>query len=198
MTVLFRHAAHRTLQGAHHQPGGRDRLRAGADIGSGLVVNGGLVSGAYGVAGEIGHVPVAESGPPCHCGGTGCVEAIASTEAIVTRTRHVTGEAELTMAQAVERARAGDPAVREVFARAGHAIGRGLAALVNLFGPERVVVSGEGLEAFGLFEDRLRRTFAAQAFGSAARCELLLRPLPFEEWARGAAAVAVRSLFTPA
>lgn len=126
------------------------------------------------------------------------MEAIASTEAIVIRARHVTGEPELTMAQAVERARAGDPAVREVFARAGHAIGRGLAALVNLFGPERVVVSGEGLEAFDLFEDQLRRTFAAQAFGSAARCELLLRPLPFEEWARGAAAVAVRSLFTPA
>ena len=52
----------------------------------------------------------------------------------------------------------------------GHAIGLGLAALVNLFGPERVVVSGEGLSAFDLFEDQLRQAFAAQAFGSAVRC----------------------------
>ncbi|MCW2938070.1 MAG: family transcriptional regulator [Actinomycetia bacterium] len=171
-------------------------VTVGAGIGSGLVVNGGLVSGAHGVAGEIGHVPVA-AGPLCHCGGTGCVEAIASTEAIVARARLVTGEPGLTMDQAVDRARAGDLAVRDVFAQAGHAIGLGLAALVNLFGPERVVVSGEGLSAFDLFEDQLRQAFAAQAFGSAARCGLALRPLPFEEWARGAAAVAVQSLFSP-
>ncbi|HEY0540895.1 MAG TPA: ROK family transcriptional regulator [Actinoallomurus sp.] len=171
-------------------------VTVGAGIGSALVVNGGLVSGAYGVAGEIGHVPISPTGPACHCGGTGCVEAIASTGAIIDRARATTGEPELTMEQAVDRARGGDPKLREVFATAGNAIGLGLAALVNLFGPERVVVSGEGLETFDLFEEQIRTTFAAQAFGSARRCVLVLRPLPFEQWARGAAAVAVRSLFT--
>jgi predicted NBD/HSP70 family sugar kinase len=95
----------------------------------------------------------------------------------------------------VTRARAGDEPLHEIFAAAGHAIGLGLAALVNLFGPERVVVSGEGVAAYDLFEEQIRRTFAVQAFGSAARCGLVIRPLPFEEWARGAAAVAVQSLF---
>jgi predicted NBD/HSP70 family sugar kinase len=101
------------------------------------------------------------------------------------------------MEQAVERARGGDEDLREVFATAGRAIGLGLAALVNLFGPERIVVSGEGLATFDLFEEHIRTAFADQAFGSARRCALVLRPLPFEQWARGAAAVAVQSLFVP-
>jgi len=170
-------------------------VTVGTGIGSALVVDGELIGGAHGVAGEIGHVPVADGGPDCHCGGQGCVEAIASTEAILTRARFVADDPALTMNDAVARARSGDEPMREVFARAGHAIGLGLAALVNLFGPERVVVSGEGVATYDLFEDQIRRTFAVQAFGSAARCGLLIRPLPFEQWARGAAAVAVQSIF---
>jgi predicted NBD/HSP70 family sugar kinase len=172
-------------------------VTVGTGIGCGLVVNGALVAGAHGVAGELGHVPVADGGPLCHCGGIGCVEAIASTHAIVAQARLATEEPELTMDEAVARARAGDESVRRVFGRAGHAIGLGLAAVANLFGPERIVVSGEGLAAYDLFEEQIRETFAIQAFGSSSRCGLVIRPLPFEEWARGAAAVAVQSLFTP-
>jgi predicted NBD/HSP70 family sugar kinase len=172
-------------------------VTVGTGIGSALVVNGNLVHGAHGVAGEIGHVAVADGGPRCHCGGQGCVEAIASTDAIVARAREVTGDPGLSMDDAVARARAGEEPLREVFARAGHAIGLGLAALVNLFGPELIVVSGEGVATYDLFEDQIRRTFAVQAFGAAARCGLVIRPLPFEEWARGAAAVAIQSLFVP-
>jgi predicted NBD/HSP70 family sugar kinase len=67
--------------------------------------------------------------------------------------------------------------------------------MANLVGPERIIVSGEGLDAYDLFADEIRETFATQAFGAAAQCELILRPLPFEEWARGAAAIAVQTLF---
>ncbi|MBP2330959.1 putative NBD/HSP70 family sugar kinase [Kibdelosporangium banguiense] len=167
----------------------------GTGIGCGLVVNGAVVTGSHGVAGEIGHIPVAGDGPLCHCGATGCVEAIASTDAIVAQARTATGERGLTMAEIVTRARTGDQALQRVFARAGVAIGRGLAAMANLVGPERIIVSGEGLDAYDLFADELRETFATHAFGAAAQCELILRPLPFEEWARGAAAVAVQTLF---
>ncbi|CAM4146240.1 ROK family transcriptional regulator [Kibdelosporangium persicum] len=167
----------------------------GTGIGCGLVVNGGVVAGSHGVAGEIGHIPVFGDGPVCHCGATGCVEAIASTDAIVAQARTATGEAGLTMAEIVTGARLGDTALRKVFARAGVAIGRGLASVANLVGPERIIVSGEGLDAYDLFADEIRETFATQAFGAAAQCELILRPLPFEEWARGAAAIAVQTLF---
>ncbi|HWO59390.1 MAG TPA: ROK family protein [Umezawaea sp.] len=162
-------------------------VTVGTGIGCGLVIGGRLVTGAHGVAGELGHVPVGAD-QPCHCGGTGCVEAIASTSAIVAR-------AGMPMAEAVAKARAGDPAVRAVFAEAGHAIGLALAAMANLVGPERIVVSGEGVAAYDLFEEHVRAAFAAQAFGAVADCLLILRPLPFEEWARGVAAVSIQALF---
>ncbi|MZD08995.1 ROK family protein [Streptomyces sp. SID5785] len=169
----------------------------GVGIGCGLVVGGRLVAGGYGVAGEIGHIPVAASdGPPCHCGARGCVEAIASEEAIVTRARLACGDPALDMTGAIDRAHEGDAAVRAVFAEAGEAIGLGLAVLVNLVGPERLVVSGEGLAAYDLFEEQIRAAFSTQAFGAAADCPLVVRPLPWEEWARGAAAVGIQSLFT--
>jgi predicted NBD/HSP70 family sugar kinase len=172
-------------------------VTVGTGIGCGLVLDGNVVAGAHGVAGELGHVPVAGDGPPCHCGGLGCVEAIASTSSIVDTVRAVTGLPNVTIDDAVARARSGDPGVLAVFARAGHAIGLGLAAVANLFGPERIVVSGEGLAAYDLFDESIRAAFAAQAFGAAARCALIIRPLPFEEWARGAAAVAIQTLFAP-
>lgn len=67
--------------------------------------------------------------------------------------------------------------------------------MVNLVGPERVVVSGEGVAAYDLFEEQIRAAFTNQVFGAAARCPLVVRPLPWEEWARGAAAVSIQSLF---
>ncbi|MFB9434840.1 ROK family transcriptional regulator [Streptomyces showdoensis] len=167
----------------------------GAGIGSALVVNGELLRGAYGVSGEVGHICVDQAGPRCRCGAHGCVEALASTDAILRVVREATGRTELTFEQVVELARDGEPAAREAFARAGRAIGVGIATLVNLVGPERVVVSGEGLAAYDLFGRHIKDAFAAHAFGAASRCPLLLRPLPWEEWSRGAAAVAIQALF---
>ncbi|GAA0459914.1 sugar kinase [Paractinoplanes deccanensis] len=169
-------------------------VTVGAGIGCGLVVGGRLVSGSHGVAGEIGHVGCDPNGPACHCGSRGCVEAIAGTGAIVRQAREATGRPELTLADAVALARAGDPPARAVFARAGDAIGSGIAAVANLVGPARIVVSGEGLSAYDLFEPHIRAGFQRQAFGAAADCPLSIRPLPFEEWARGAATVSIKAL----
>jgi predicted NBD/HSP70 family sugar kinase len=166
-------------------------VTVGAGIGCGLVVNGRLVAGAHGVAGEIGHIGVDATGPVCHCGGRGCIEAIAGTPAIVAAARSHSFE------NAVALARGGDERVNAVFARAGEAIGLGIAAVANLVGPERIVVSGEGLSAYDLFEPHIRAAFERQAFGAAADCPLSIRALPFEEWARGAAAVSIQSRVVP-
>lgn len=168
-------------------------VTVGAGIGCGLVVHGQVVAGAHGVAGEIGHVVVDPAGPPCHCGNRGCVEAIAGDAAILARVREATGVQVADTAEALALAHRGDAGAREVYARAGEAIGRGIATVVNLFGPERVIISGEGLAAYDLFAEQIRDSFTAAAFGSAARCDVHTRPLPFDEWARGAAATAIQS-----
>ncbi|MEU3985974.1 ROK family transcriptional regulator [Streptomyces sp. NPDC026672] len=173
-------------------------VTVGAGIGCGLVVHGRVVAGAHGVAGEIGHVTVDPAGPLCHCGNRGCVEAIAGDAAIVARIREATGTDVSDTTDALGLARQGDAGAREAYARAGEAIGRGIATVANLFGPERVIISGEGLAAYDLFAEQIRDSFAAAVFGSAAQCDVQTRPLPFEEWARGAAATAIQSFITDA
>ncbi|MFF4505295.1 ROK family protein [Streptomyces sp. NPDC001401] len=171
-------------------------VTVGAGIGCGLVVHGRVVAGAHGVAGEIGHVTVDPAGPPCHCGNRGCVEAIAGEAAIVRQIRQATGTQVADAAEAVTLAHRGVPGAREVYARAGEAIGRGIATVANLLGPERVIISGEGLAAYDLFAEQIRDAFTTAAFGSAAQCDVQTRPLPFEEWARGAAATAIQSFIS--
>ncbi|MFI6295343.1 ROK family protein [Nonomuraea sp. NPDC050790] len=161
-------------------------VTVGESVGCGLVVNGALVEGGYGVAGEIGHVPVDDAGPRCHCGGRGCVEAIAAEPAVVARVPAATG-----LPGVVALARAGDPVALESFAAAGRAVGRGIAALVNMFGPEKVVVTGDSV---ALLEKDLRAAYAPQAFGAAGGCPLIVEPLPPESWARAAAAVTIMAL----
>ncbi|MFJ4918909.1 ROK family protein [Streptomyces sp. NPDC088725] len=172
-------------------------VTVGAGIGCGISVHGRVVTGAHGVSGEIGHLPVGGSDRVCTCGNTGCVEAIASAQAIVDQVRQDTGDATLTLDDAVALAHDGDAAARAVFTRAGRALGLAIASVANLFGPERIIISGEGVASYDLFADQIRQSFTAQAFGAAADCDLVVRPLPFEAWARGGAAVAAQRLFAP-
>jgi predicted NBD/HSP70 family sugar kinase len=170
----------------------------GSGIGCGLSIGGDVVSGARGVSGEIGHLPLGGTDRTCTCGNIGCVEVVASTHAIEEQARQATGNRQLSLTEAVRLAHQGNTAVRDVFARAGHAIGLAIASVANLIGPERIIISGEGVASYDLFAEQISQTFAARAFGAAAECELIVRPLPFEEWARGGAAVAAQQLVAPA
>ena len=165
----------------------------GSGIGCGLYINGEVVSGAYGVSGELGHLPLAPGDLVCTCGRRGCVETVASSDAILARTRGTTGRADLDLAGAIKLAHEGDEQAREAFDRAGDVIGAAVAAMVNLVGPELVVIAGEGVAEYDLYEERLRQTFAEHAFGAAGDCRLMLRSHTFDNWARGAAATVIRS-----
>src|SRR5690606_34858903 len=115
---------------------------------------------------------------------TGCVEALASDEAILSSVRAATGRSDLDLREAVRLARHGDPAATAAFATAGDALGRALAVVANLLNPHRIVLTGEGLAASDLFEQRARDSFARHAFSQAVECELVTRPLPDDTWAR--------------
>jgi predicted NBD/HSP70 family sugar kinase len=165
----------------------------GSGIGCGLYINGEVVSGAYGVSGELGHLPLAPGDLVCTCGRRGCVETVASSDAILARTRKTTGQADLDLAGAIKLAHEGNRHAREAFDRAGEVIGSALAAMVNLVGPELVMIAGEGVAEYDLYEERMRRAFAEHAFGAAGDCRLMLRSHTFDDWARGAAATVIRS-----
>ncbi|WP_341947208.1 ROK family transcriptional regulator [Microbacterium sp. LWH11-1.2] len=165
----------------------------GRGIGSGLHLNGQVVTGAYGVAGEIGHLPLADPQRICPCGRQGCVEAVASTAAIEAAVSAAHGRP-VAIDEAVRLAHDGDRAAEAAFQEASAIIGTAIATLVNLTGPELVIIGGEGVSNFDLYDATLRSAFEAHAFGAAARCRIVVRPHTFEDWARGAAAAAIQSL----
>lgn len=165
----------------------------GSGVGCGLYINGEVVSGAHGVSGELGHLPLAPGDLVCTCGRRGCVETVASSDAILSRIRETTGRPELDLSGAIQLAHAGDAQAREAFDRAGEVIGSALAAMVNLVGPELVVIAGEGVADYDLYDQRMRQAFGEHAFGAAGDCRLMLRSHTFDDWARGAAATVIRS-----
>lgn len=169
-------------------------VTVGAGVGCALVVDHELVLGATGLAGELGHIVIDPDGAPCQCGNRGCLETIASDAAIVAAANAAGGSVS-TVSEAAELARSGNPAAGAAFARAGEALGRGVAILLNLFNPARVIVSGEGVVASDLLLEPLEQALARYSFSTAAAdCELVTRALEDETWARGAAANVLRHL----
>ncbi|MEU6083117.1 ROK family transcriptional regulator [Streptomyces sp. NPDC047108] len=119
----------------------RDFVHISAEIGIGaaVVVDGALLRGAQGFAGELGHVPVRPEGPACPCGGRGCLEQYAGEEAVRRAAGLRDGEG---IAELQERAAAGEEAVLRALDEAGTALGIALAGVVNLLDPQAVVLGG--------------------------------------------------------
>ncbi|WP_121750396.1 ROK family transcriptional regulator [Streptomyces sp. E2N166] len=120
----------------------RDFLHVSAEIGIGaaVVVDGRLLRGTRGFAGELGHVPVRPDGPECACGGRGCLEQYAGEKAVLRAAGVEPGEDRVGLLAG--RAAAGDEAVRRALHEAGTALGIALTGAVNLLDPEGVVLGG--------------------------------------------------------
>jgi predicted NBD/HSP70 family sugar kinase len=124
--------------------GGQDvlYLRLSHGVGGGLVVGGALHRGAHGLSGEFGHITVDEDGARCGCGGTGCLETVASVRAVLDAHRAAGGRAG-DVAGLVAAVEAGDRAALDVLGSVGARVGAVLAALCNAVGPGVIVVGGE-------------------------------------------------------
>ncbi|MEV5979553.1 ROK family transcriptional regulator [Streptomyces sp. NPDC052114] len=119
-----------------------DFLHVSAEIGIGaaLVVDGQLLRGARGFAGELGHMPVRTDGTACPCGGRGCLEQYAGVEAVLRSAGLNLGEDQVGLL--AERATSGDKKVRKALRGAGAALGIALTGAVNLLDPRAVVLGG--------------------------------------------------------
>jgi predicted NBD/HSP70 family sugar kinase len=180
-------------------------VTVGRGVGLGIVANGQFYRGARGGGGEFGHTVLDPDGPLCNCGRRGCLEAYVADPALLRQAREVLqgrdhnaiAPDELDPEQLVELAQAGDAALRQIFDAAGRALGRGVANLVNLFNPARIIISGEGVRAGELLFGPLRETVAQHAFnGLVDDTEIVVQEWGDEAWAWGAASLALRDIFT--
>ncbi|MBW8797396.1 MAG: ROK family transcriptional regulator [Streptomyces sp.] len=119
-----------------------DFLHVSAEIGIGaaVVVDGQLLRGKRGFAGELGHVPVHPDGPRCACGGRGCLEQYAGEEAVLRAAGLEPREDAVGLL--AQRAGADHEGVRRALRDAGTALGIALTGAVNLLDPESVVLGG--------------------------------------------------------
>jgi predicted NBD/HSP70 family sugar kinase len=142
-------------------------VKAATGIGAGLVLDGRLLRGASGTAGELGHTTLDQAGALCYCGNRGCLETVASGPAIVGLVTRATGET-LTLVTVIERAIAGDVRCRRAISDAGREIGVAVAGLCNLFNPERVIIGGQLSRAGDLLLQPLRESVRRHAVQAAA------------------------------
>lgn len=111
-------------------------------IGGGLIIDGRPMAGTAGYGGEVGHMPINPGGSPCHCGSFGCLETEIGEDAILVRAGHPRGGGRSEMDAVMVEAWAGEPAALAAMDHLGRWLGLGLAGLVNLLNPERIVLGG--------------------------------------------------------
>lgn len=168
-------------QGTRHAIG----FTLGTGVGGGIIMDGRLYHGASDVAGEVGHITIDANGRRCKCGNDGCLEAYASGPAIARRAAEALAAGavsslgmvdpdQLTAQHVYEAAASGDPLARDVVRDTARYLGAGVAALLNIFNPEIVVIcGGVTLAGEGLFGP-LRQEVARRAFRPAVdACQIV-------------------------
>ncbi len=141
-------------------------LTIGTGIGSGAILNGRLHRGAFGAGGEIGHVCVdtTEAARVCNCGLTGCLEAYASGPSLVRIAIERGYQGEPSGTAVADAARSGDSAAGAAFTIAAEKLGRGLATLVMLLNPERIVLGTLAVHAGDLLLSETRAALEKHAW----------------------------------
>jgi glucokinase len=137
-------------------------VTVGTGVGCGIVVDGRVLKGAFGGAGEIGHLPLGSAGPTCGCGVLGCAEPMASGAGLVARAR----EAGLDVERAREVFDSRDPRAALCIERMVDHLARMLGAATNLLNPDVIVIGGGVAQAGEALLAPLRARCARYVLGS--------------------------------
>ena len=171
-------------------------IKVATGVGSGHLVDGRIYRGATGVAGEIGHIVIDASGPPCVCGLRGCLTTFVGRAALVARVRELAAEhpgsvlaaREPTVEALIEAARAGDRLALRVAYEAAERLGVAISGLLNLMNPARVVIGGALAQLGDLLLNPLRENvYRRTLVSSIAAAEVVTSDLGPRSVALGAA-----------
>jgi len=114
----------------------------GTGVGGGIVVNNTILKGKHGIGGEWGHNFLYESGGPCYCGKTGCVETVISGTALEKYYRNLTGQNN-TLKKIAQLARKEDqPEAKDTIDRLTHYFGKAIANVINILDPDAIILGG--------------------------------------------------------
>lgn len=141
-------------------------------LGAGIILDGRVLQGRHGNIGELGHIQINRQGEDCHCGNKGCLETVASSQAIrdeVTK-RLARGEASLlseyediSVEAICEAAVKGDTLAINVIEKLGEHLGSAIAIVINLFNPEKVLIGGVINQAKDILYPAIERCISEQS-----------------------------------
>jgi fructokinase len=173
-------------------------LILGTGCGGGVVVDGRVLEGLHGIAGEWGHNPMRGERTPCYCGRKGCVETVISGPALERYYRGRTGRS-IRLPEIVDRAGRGERPARDTLRRLRSKFGEAIAAVINIVDPDAVVIGG-GVGNIGiLYEEGARQAVLKHVFNTSVRTEFLRPTLGDSAGVFGAAMLSAspRSAATP-
>jgi predicted NBD/HSP70 family sugar kinase len=169
-------------------------------IGAGVVLRGELFRGASGFAGEFGHLTIDPYGPPCGCGGRGCLERLAGQDALLrlagwdARMRCEGSRPDWPGTMLAQSARDGHARTLEALSQVGHTLGIAIASLANLLDPEAVLLGGYLAPLAEWLTVPIEGELETRALaGRRMRCRVLPARLGGEAAVRGAVALSRRA-----
>jgi predicted NBD/HSP70 family sugar kinase len=150
-------------------------LILGTGVGGGIVVDGRVLEGLHGIAGEWGHNPMRGEHTPCYCGRSGCVETVISGPALERLYCGLTGDP-ARLDEIVRRSARGEAAAVATLERLRSKFGEAIAAVINNIDPDAIVIGGGVGNVDALYDGDTRRAVLHHLFNPVLRTEFL-KPL---------------------
>jgi len=174
-------------------------------VGAGCVVNGQLMRGHFGLAGEFGHMLMDPGGPLCGCGMRGCLGAYAGANGILRQAKSIADKGtwkterkgNITFDDVLRELEKGNPELEKVYTKAGEVLGIGISYLIKLFDPERVIITGEGVRAGDHLLRPMHESLNKRLSKKLARYrpDIVLKQWTDEAWARGAGTLVLQEIY---
>ncbi len=176
-------------------------VTVGRGVGLGIITNGQFYRGSGGGAGEFGHTVIDPNGTPCDCGKRGCLETLIGDPGLLRQAKLAHEKGELPTlpenpGDLAQMASNGNHTAGNILKKSGEILGRSVANLVNLFNPQRILISGEGVSRGPIFFAAMKKSMQTYALPDLfSDVDLRVEPWGDDVWARGAASLVLRSIF---
>jgi glucokinase-like ROK family protein len=155
--TFITHDTQASMMGEHHFGLAKNKenvllINLDWGIGLGIMCNGQIIKGSDGFAGELGHIQIKPDGELCHCGKKGCLETVASAQALINKAKQGIQEGKtstlalkkgvITLEDVIEAALRGDEFSIDLIFDIGKELGKGLSIAIHMFNPEVIIIDG--------------------------------------------------------
>lgn len=173
-------------------------------IGMGIVVDSKIYQGSTGIGAELGHMIVVPDGEPCRCGKMGCLEAYTADSGLLQQARKLLSARRkpdfdpdtMTIEDVTRMAQGGDKGLRKLFNQSGELLARSIGGLIQIFNPERLIITGEGVRAGDLLFKPMNKAIKKYLNKEqASATEILIQEWNDHDWAQGAAGFVLNEIY---